>query len=221
MIDLAGTLFVILLTDVVNPVLFAFMVYAVGTDRPLLNSISLLLGHTTAYFLAGVILAVWLESLTNRLANPEPYDFGISLIVGFVLLWFAFRSREDTGKRPEDSEPPLTPVASFFFGAIVNFIGIPFAVPYFAALSQIMQADLSAAQGYAALMAYNIAYTLPFLVVPILRLTMGEDSRDLLDRLNARIERFSGVLMPFLLAALGAALVANATSYFLRGEPLF
>ncbi|MBT8442585.1 MAG: GAP family protein [Gammaproteobacteria bacterium] len=221
MVELAGTLFAILLTDVVNPVLFAFMVYAVGTDRPLLNSFSLLLGHTTAYFVAGVVLAIWLESLTERLANPEPYDFGVSLILGVVLLWFALRSREDTGKRPDDKEPPLTPVASFFFGAVVNFIGIPFALPYFAALNEIMKADLSAAQGYAVLMAYNVAYALPFLVVPILRLTMGEGSRDLLDRLNSKLDRVSGVLMPFLLAALGVALVANATSFFVRGEPLF
>lgn len=220
MTELAAPLFAILLTDVVNPVLFAFMVYAVGTARPLLNSISLLLGHTAAYFLAGTLLAIWLERLTARLANPEPYDFGTSLIIGVVLLWFALRSREDTGKRPDDSQPPLTPVSSFLYGAIVNFIGIPFALPYFAALNEIMQADLSAAQGYGALVAYNLAYALPFSIVPMLHVAMGEGSRDVLQRLNEKIDRLSGVLMPFLLAALGAALVANATSYFVRGEPL-
>jgi hypothetical protein len=198
MTELAAPLFAILLTDVVNPVLFAFMVYAVGTARPLLNSISLLLGHTAAYFLAGTLLAIWLERLTARLANPEPYDFGTSLIIGVVLLWFALRSREDTGKRPD----------------------IPFALPYFAALNEIMQADLSAAQGYGALVAYNLAYALPFSIVPMLHVAMGEGSRDVLQRLNEKIDRLSGVLMPFLLAALGAALVANATSYFVRGEPL-
>ena len=155
MTELAGTLFLILLTDIVNPVLFAFMVYAVGTGRPFLNSLAMLLGHTVAYFVAGVVLAIWLESLMNRLASPEPYDFGLSLVVGVVLLWFALRSREDTGKRPADREPPLTPVGSFFFGAVVNLIGIPFAVPYVAALGEIMQADLSAAQGYATLLAYT------------------------------------------------------------------
>lgn len=220
MTELIGTLIPILLTDVVNPVLFAFMVYAVGTDRPLSNSSALLIGHTTAYFTAGVILAIWLEAIMGRLKSPEPVDYGISVVIGTLLVWFAFRSRSDTGKRPEDNEPALTPLSSFFYGAIVNFIGIPFAVPYFAALGQIMKADLSAPQGYAALMAYNAAYAAPFLIVPVLRIAMGEASRDLLGRMNARIEQVSAILMPVLLGLLGAALFANAAKYFIDGEPL-
>jgi hypothetical protein len=43
MLDLWAVLIPILLADIVNPVLFAFMVYAVGTDRPLGNSIAALL----------------------------------------------------------------------------------------------------------------------------------------------------------------------------------
>lgn len=60
MLDLWAVLIPILLADVVNPVLFAFMVYmvyAVGTDRPLSNSISALLGHTAAYLSFGIVLA--------------------------------------------------------------------------------------------------------------------------------------------------------------------
>ena len=58
----------ILLTDIVNPVLFAFMVYAVSTDRPIANSSALLLGHTVAYFVVGIVLATGLEQpSTNRL----------------------------------------------------------------------------------------------------------------------------------------------------------
>ena len=220
MTELIGTLIPILLTDVVNPVLFAFMVYAVGTHRPLLNSSALLIGHTVAYFTAGVVLAIWLESIMARLNSPEPVDYGISVVIGTLLVWFAFRSRSDTGKRPEDNEPDLTPASSFMYGAIVNFIGIPFAVPYFAALGQIMKADLSAPQGYATLLAYNAAYALPFLIVPVLRMAMGEASRDLLGRMNARIEQISSILMPILLGLLGIALIANAASFFIDGEPL-
>jgi hypothetical protein len=51
--ELWSVLLPILLTDVVNPVLFAFLVYAAGTDRPVAFSSSMLLGHTTAYFLVG------------------------------------------------------------------------------------------------------------------------------------------------------------------------
>jgi hypothetical protein len=40
----------ILLTDIVNPVLFAFMVYAVSTDRPIANSSSLVLIVDALYY---------------------------------------------------------------------------------------------------------------------------------------------------------------------------
>jgi hypothetical protein len=70
-------LFPILLTDIVNPVLFAFMVYAAGTGRPVLLSSSMLLGHTAAYFSAGIVLALFMESIATRLANPRMIDFVI------------------------------------------------------------------------------------------------------------------------------------------------
>jgi hypothetical protein len=44
----------ILLTDIINPVLFAFMVYAVGSERPIVNAGSMLLGHTLADFTGGL-----------------------------------------------------------------------------------------------------------------------------------------------------------------------
>jgi len=37
----------------------------------------------------------------------------------------------------------LTPVKAFGLGAVINFVGIPFALPYFAALNQILKADLT------------------------------------------------------------------------------
>ena len=46
MIDILTGLTPILLVDIVNPVLFGFMVVAAGTSRPIVLSGSLLLGHT-------------------------------------------------------------------------------------------------------------------------------------------------------------------------------
>ena len=43
-----------------------------------------------------------------------------------------------------------------------------FAVPYFAAIDQILKTVLSATQAVLVLAAYNLAYALPFTVVPLL-----------------------------------------------------
>ena len=54
MLEIWKILTPIIITDIVNPVLFAFMVYAVDTIEPLINSLVILIGHTLAYFSAGM-----------------------------------------------------------------------------------------------------------------------------------------------------------------------
>jgi threonine/homoserine/homoserine lactone efflux protein len=210
----------ILLTDIVNPVLFAFMVYAVGTDRPIANSSALLLGHTTAYFTVGILLAAGLEQAIDRLQNPQRIDYYIELAIAIGLLWIGFRSRSDTGKRPDESAPKLGIVSSFAYGAVVNFIGIPFALPYFAALGQILKADFSTSQAVSALAVYNLAYAAPFCAVPVLRAVLGERSQPLLERINLFLERVSGVLMPILLFLIALVLIVDALYYFTTGGQL-
>ena len=128
--DIWTTLIPILLADVLNPVLFAFMVYAAGSDRPVAASSAVLLGHTAAYLAAGIALSFGLESLSERLANPKQIDFFIELAVGLVLLWVALKSRSAERKDPEQSAGTLTVPAAFGFGVVINFIGIPFAVQH-------------------------------------------------------------------------------------------
>lgn len=211
----------ILLTDILNPVLFAFLVFAAGTDRPIMNSSAMLLGHTAAYFGAGVIIEIGLDRILDRLNNPHTIDFAIELILGAVLLALAVPSRNDTGKRPSESTPKLGIASSFGVGAVINFIGIPFAVPYFAAIGQIVKVDLTQTQVFSVLAAYNLAYALPFTVVPIARAVMGERARPFLERINDVIERIAGILMPILLGVVGLALVADGATFFATGASLF
>lgn len=221
MSDLWPALVPILLTDVLNPVLFAFLVFAAGSARPVLNSSAMLFGHTAAYFAAGIVITIGLEQALERLNNPRSIDFVIELIVGIALISIALPSRKNTGRRPDEQTPELGVASSFGYGAVINFIGIPFAVPYFAAIGQMMKADLSQSQAWVALAIYNLAYALPFAIVPVARAVMGERAAPLLQQINNFIEKISAVLMPILLALVGLALIADAVTYFATGESLF
>ena len=221
MADLWMILVPILITDLVNPVLFAFLVYAAGTHRPVVHSSAVLLGHTVAYLVSGIVLGLGLERITHRLANPNRIDFLIELIIGILLLWVAFRSGKGNSKIPQAPSSKLTLATAFGFGAIVNFVGLPFAVPYFAALDQILKADLSATDALVVLVVYNGLYALPFAIVPILCAALGEASRPLLERVRDCIDRASGIIMPVLLTLVGLALLADAISFFATNEPLF
>jgi len=210
----------ILLADVLNPVLFAFLVYAAGTDRPVANSSALLLGHTVAYFGVGILLIAGLEQVMERLNNPQRVDYFIQLAIAISLFWVAVQSRSDPGKRPDDSTAKLGVAGSFAFGAVVNFVGIPFALPYFAALGQILKADLSASETVLAIAAYNLVYALPFAIVPVLRAALGERSQHLLERINRILDKAGGVVLPILMALLALALLADAVYYFVTGAQL-
>ena len=82
------------------------------------------------------------------------------------------------------------------------------------AIDQILKADLSLAESFALLGIYNLCYALPFAVVPMAILVMGEDSRPLLNRLNTTMTWATEKLMPWLIFLLGIWLVVDAALYF-------
>ena len=219
--DNLGLLFPILLSDVLNPVLFTFMVYAAGSKRPVLVSSAMLLGHTAAYMTCGVFLAYSIEKLSTRLANPQTIDFVIELIIACALLWLVLRSRKDKGKRPDENTPEFTLWKAFAFGAAINLIGIPFALPYFAAIDQLLKSDLDTMGVVTGLAIYNAAYALPFLLIPLLTAIMGDRSKPILARVNGFMEKAGDIIMPLLLLAIGLALLLDSVWFFARGESFF
>ena len=181
----------------------------------------MLLGHTTAYFGAGILLALFMETIADYFSNPHLIDFVVQLALSLVLLWLAFGSRKNTGKRPDEETPDLTVLSAFGFGAVVNFVGIPFAVPYFAAIDQVLKTDFSTTEVVLMLLSYNLAYALPFALVPVLSAVMGERAKPILGRINELLDKISGFLMPAMLGIIGLALLADAFKYFFTGSSLF
>ena len=221
MTELLPRLIPILVVDVLNPVLFALMVVAVSTNRPIANSSAFLAGHTGAYFISGIIIALGLEQITDRLDHPLRIDFVIELLIGLLLLWAALASRN--GKASEDKTPEreLTPAYCFGYGAIINFIGVPFALPYFAAMDQILKANLSVELSLTAIAFYNLAYALPFLLVVLLVAVTGESSKPILDKISNLLVGLVDRFMPVILFLLGLALFADALTYLISGEALW
>jgi cytochrome c biogenesis protein CcdA len=221
MIELLPKLIPLLIVDILNPVLFALLVVAVGTSRPIANSTAFLTGHTASYFISGVIIALGLDRITDRLNNPLPVDFVIELLIGLLILWAALASRNGKASADRNPERELTPAYCFGYGAVVNFIGVPFALPYFAAIGQLLKANLSVESSLFALALYNIAYALPFLLVPILVALTGDSSKPILDKINNVLISLVDEFMPVLLLLLGIALTADAVVYLVSGETLW
>ena len=213
----------ILLIDVLNPVLLGAIVYTLGRRRPYTNAFSLLLGHTVAYMLAGIVLAVGLDAIIDRLHDPHRVDYAIQIVIGVLLLWIAWRATRRGARKKERERDfgDLRPFGAFWLGGIVNVIGIPFALPYFAALDQIMKADLGWPRSLIALAIYNVLYAVPFAALIGLRWRYRASADRLLERVNQWMERASAVVIPVLLAGLGLFLAADAVLYFTTGKPIW
>jgi len=221
MFELLPKLVPMLVVDVLNPVLFALLVVAVGTSKPFANSTALLVGHTLAYFFSGVIIALGLDQITDRLENPHRVDFVIELVLGLLLLWAASSSRDGKASEQKNPERELTPVYCLGYGAMVNFIGVPFALPYFAAVDQLLKANLPLESSVLVLAVYNIVYALPFVLVPIMVALMGEASKPILEKVNNLLVNLVDRAMPVLLLLLGAVLTVDALVVLITGEPLW
>jgi cytochrome c biogenesis protein CcdA len=224
-IELFLVLLPILFTDVINPVLLAATIFALGSARPYVNSLLILIGWLLLYFTAGIGLALGLEQISSYLANPRPLDFIIELVVGLALLawglWLALK-KPQPGKDADYGEAAaLTGAQSLVIGAGINLIGLPFAIPYFAAIDQILKADLTSFAAIIWLLGYNLLYILPFALLIIGRAVLGKDADKGLARLNAWMEKAADFILPVMLLIIGGALLADAMAYFVSGMPLF
>jgi cytochrome c biogenesis protein CcdA len=215
----------ILLTDVINPALLAAVIFTLGSKRPLLNANAVLFGWLSLYFIAGIILALSLESISEFLANPRPIDFYIEIVVGVLLIWLALRcfKKEDPRKKEKDygEADSLKTSSAFWIGASINLIGMPFAIPYFAAIDQILKTDLEWFPAVMALLIYNLLYILPFTLLILIRSVYKEKSDHLFASINEKMEKLGNIILPLMLFAIGGILIVDAIKYFVTGEPLF
>jgi len=224
MFSLLIIIFPILLTDILNPVLMAGTVYTLGSKKPYINSFMILFGWFIIYFISGIILALGLEAITQFLANPRPIDFYIESVIAVLLIWLAiYMIRSQGGKRKSkdfgDTEV-VTPGSAFGMGALINVVGLPFAIPYFAVLDQILKADFTWGPALTVLLIYNLLYILPFGVLVLIRRISGSKSEILFNKISEWMDKGSRVLMPVLLFGIAGVLLADAIMYFTTGKIL-
>jgi threonine/homoserine/homoserine lactone efflux protein len=225
MSDLLPIIFPLLLTDLINPVLLAAVVFSLGSNKPFLNSIFVLLGWFVLYFVSGIALAIGLDAIIELITNPKPIDFVIEIIIGLLLSWLGLSiifKKKPKQKEPQyDDAATLTPIKAFGMGAIINIIGLLFALPYFAVIDQILKADLAWIPSLTVLLIYNLLYILPFASLLLVRILYRERSEVIFSKINSVMERIADVLMPFILIGIGGALIVDSIYYFIKGFPLF
>ncbi len=224
MSDLWTVLAPILITDALNPTLLAAIVFTLGAAQPFRTSSMVLIGHTMTYLVGGMMLVALLDPIVEFILHPEPWHYFVSGLIGCVLIGCfvqTLRAPQKPADRLDSGTSELGFVQAFNLGAVVSVTGLPFAVPYIAALDRILRTELTTSSAAFVLIAYNLLYALPFALMILASAHYGKESRTLLQKLKLWVEKAAEVVFPVLLLVVGMFFVIDSGLFFYHGKGLF
>ena len=232
MFELLLTLTTISLLDSMSAVPIALIPLAVILNgrTPLTGAISFISGGFIVYFIFGLLILLGLDNLIDKYAEqfisymksePDCVELIIQIIIGFIMIYFAWqfsrRAPQDSNTRSYDAD--IKPAQAFILSASVNIIGMWGALPYFAAMAQILKADLETASMIWILVYYNLVFALPLIGFILLRIMMGERATIVLDKMTDFFSHWGKQVIVLSLYLLGTLLIADGIGWF-TGYPI-
>jgi cytochrome c biogenesis protein CcdA len=208
------------------PVMLAML----AAPRGLAACVAFLFGIFAVYLPCGIVIALGLGAVFEKLGEvlaeawaktPGTSDLALQIAIGVALLAFGWKLTEARQKRGERAakRTGLGALQAFTLGAGLMLVGMPGALPYFAAVDQILRADASITGAVLALLWYNVIFLLPLALVPVLRLVLGARSQPFFDAVSRLSEVWGRRLIAAVLLVLGGLLVVDGVGWFL-GRPL-
>ena len=232
MFELLLTLTTISLLDSMSAVPIALIPLAIILNgrTPVTGALAFISGGFIVYFIFGLLILMGLDNLIDKYAaqfilymksEPDCVELVIQMIIGFIMIYFAWQFSR---KAPQDSnsgsyDSDLRPVQAFTLSATINIIGMWGALPYFAAMAQILKADLETVSMIWILVYYNLVFALPLIGFIALRLIMGEKATVLLGKMTDFFSHWGKQIIVFSLYLLGPLLIADGVGWF-TGYPI-
>jgi Sap-like sulfolipid-1-addressing protein len=232
MLELLLTLTTISLLDSMSAVPIALMPLAIILNgrSPVAGSLSFISGGFIVYFIFGIFILLGLDTLIDEYADrfirymksePDSIELVIQILIGFLMIYFAWQF---SGKNPQDDKTKsydsnITPVQAFTLSASINIIGMWGALPYFAAMAQILKADLETAPMIWILIYYNFIFVLPLVGFVVLRVMMGDKATALLNKITIFFSHWGKQIFVYSLYFLGPLLIADGIGWF-TGYPI-
>jgi len=232
MLELLLTLTTISLLDSLSAVPIALIPLAIILNgrSPITGSISFISGGFIVYFIFGLLILLGLDSLIDQYAErfiaymksePDCVELVIQVIVGFIMIYFAWqfsrKAPQENANKSYDSN--ITPAQAFILSASINIVGMWGALPYFAAMAQILKADLETASMISILIYYNLVFALPLIGFIVLRILMGEKATILLSKVTDFFSHWGKQAIVLSLYLLGPLLISDGIGWFI-GYPI-
>lgn len=231
MLDLIVTLVPISLLDSLSLLPFAVVVLAVllAGPKPYVASVGFLLGIFLSYLGAGVLIAVGLGQVIQRVSaalifwfkNPSTLDYVLGMIVGVALILLGYRWANARAARAERKRPAaaMTPLQAFGMGAGATIAGLWGALPYFAAIDQLLKANLSVGESVVALAVYNVVFISLAVPLVVLKAIVGQHADAIFAKVNDVIAVWGKRLLIAGMIVLGTVMLADGIGWML-GRPI-
>ncbi|MDH3638814.1 MAG: GAP family protein [Gammaproteobacteria bacterium] len=206
----------------------AGVVASLAANKPYMTASAFIAGKFVPHFAFGLLLVFGLDAAIDQVndwvqdkwQDPQTLDVLLQLVIGAAMAVFGYRLAGASNHRPDHaSTVSMTPVGAFSVAAGLTIIGLPGALLYFAAIDQILRADLMALGMVQALLYYNLIFLFPLMLIVLLRRIFGTRSDPIFAAVARFLKRWGKRLLFFGLLGLGVVLVVDAIGWFL-GFPL-
>ena len=210
------------------PLCIVTLVVLLAGPSPFLRSVALILGIFAVYFACGFLILLGLQSAFDEInayavrlwKAPETEELIFQILIGIIL--FAFGLRITRGRKKRAEKPvasSMTALQAVLAGAGLTIVGLPGALPYFAAIDLTLRAELTLMQRILVLGYYNIVFVAPLAAIVVLRLALGERSQSTLDEVKRFFDRWGQRVIVVLLMTLGVVLIVDGIGWVF-GYPL-
>jgi hypothetical protein len=232
MLELLLTLTSISLLDSLSAVPIALIPLAIILNgrSPVTGALSFIAGGFLIYLIFGIIIALGLDTLIDDYADkvisyiqsePDCVELVIQILLGIIMIYFAWQfSKKTPGLAQNKSyESDIRPAQAFTLAASINIIGMWGALPYFAAISQILKVDLETPAIVWLLIYYNFIFALPLIGFVLLRNIAGKSADKLLNYIAELFTHWGKQIIVISLYLLGPLLIADGIGWFI-GLPI-
>ena len=212
----------------ITPLCIVPLIMLLSEKQPILRASAFLSGIFVPYLIAGLLLLFGLEQVFDRineavseqLKNPDTLFLVLQIAIGACMLVFGSRMA-NARQRKEDRRPKesVSATRAFVGGAVLTIVGLPGALPLFAAIDQILRADPSLQGKVLAMVFYNVLFILPLGCAVAVRVFLGERSVPMLKRINDIVSRAGRRVLIVALVIAGTVLILDGIGWFM-GHPL-
>jgi cytochrome c biogenesis protein CcdA len=212
----------------ITPLCIVPLIMLLSKEQPILRASAFLFGIFAAYLVGSLLLLFGLQQIfeqvnevvIQQLKNPDTLFLVVQIVIGTCMLAFGTRMA-NARERKQDRRPTesVSAAQAFTGGAVLTIVGLPGALPLFAAIDQILRADPPLHNKIVAMFFYNAVFVLPLFSAVLLRIVLGERSVPMLNRINDIVTRAGRRARIVALVNAGVVLILDGIGWFM-GHPL-